>query len=180
MRAAVTAVTLFAVLTALGCRTGASLDAAPEWPTVFTPDSALTLEVPRAYQERNAYGCWNRNDGHWPSAADFCLSLASAEEAELRLASWRLPCPGSSQADASCFEERREDTIVVGGQRALVVRALLSGTIGHYRRLPAVLILIPYGPAGSAIFQGDHREPETYIELVAIAGSIRLVQAPHE
>lgn len=176
MRTQLFALLLCGVVSLQGCHPGPAPTPSSRWGrTAITPDSALTFQVPAGYRERNAYGCWVRDDGLWPSAADFCLWLARPEDAEASGRAWNVVCHGSQSTagDASCYEELRVDTVSFDGRPAVIRRALKSGTIGHFRRLPAVLVLIPLGPAGVAVLQGEHREAGTGNELVAIASTVR-------
>jgi hypothetical protein len=145
-----------------------------------TPDSALTFAVPAVYRARN--GCWDRFDGLVPSPADFCLRLAQPEQAEALGRAWNVVCrgPESTAGDAVCYQKVQVDTAIFDGRPVVIRRGLLSGTIGHYRRLPAVLVLVPLGPAGVAVLEGEHREPGTYNELVAIARTVRLLRGARD
>src|SRR5688500_13820464 len=68
------------------------------------------------------------------------------------------------------------DTVHFVERSAVVERALLSGTIGHYRRRPAVLVRVPVGDTGTAVLHGDHAAQDSGGdgELIAIAATIRL------
>jgi hypothetical protein len=158
-----------------GCHHSPEVAPPRTWHTAVTPDSALTFRVPPGYRQRNAYGCWARFDGVVPSPADFCLSLAQPEHAGALGRAWDLMCgsPESRVGHTPCYEKQRVDTATFDGRPAVIRRALVSGTIGHYRRVPAVLVLIPLGPAGVAVLQGEHREPGTASELIAIASTVR-------
>lgn len=171
---------LLAAIALSGCRIGPAPVPSSDWRAAVTPDSALAFQVPRGYRQRNAYGCWNRVDGRWPSPADFCLRLVPAEEAQAYSRVWEVMCQGpkSTAGDASCFEGLRVDTASIDGRAAVVTRALRSGTISHFRRMPAVLVLIPLDSAGVAVLEGEHRERGTGAELVTIASTVRLLGRP--
>jgi hypothetical protein len=168
------AAALCVAVTLLGCQQRPATTPPRSWRTAVTPDSALTFAVPATYRERSA-GCWGRFDGLVPGPADFCLTLVGPENAEALGRAWNVACrgPESTAGDAVCYQALRVDTATFDGRPVVIRRALLSGTIGHYRRLPAVLVHIPLGPADVAVLQGEHREPGTYHELVAIARTVR-------
>ena len=161
----------------MACRSRPAEELRADWQTHRTPDGALTLQLPPGYEKRNDYGCWNRLEPDESGWRDFCLELLDPGEASKRT----LEGDGCQVgdliiADCAYYEARRVDTVRFGERAAVVERALLSGTIGHYRQRPAVLVRVPLGSVKTAVLSGDH--PSHFSgasdEFVAIAGTIRL------
>jgi hypothetical protein len=146
------------------------------WTPTVTPDSTLALRVPAEYARINASGCWSREDpvARWPR--QFCLVLHRPEAAAYVVQRWSVPCtgPASSAGDAACYDSVRVDTLAGAGQRRIVRRGLLTGTIGHYRQQPALSVEIPFDSAGTALLSAEVRGRETASELLSIAETVRL------
>ena len=162
-----------------GCRSKHPGEASADWETHRTPDGLLTLRLPPGYEKRNDYGCWDRIDEDRNVWRDFCVELVEPAEAERRtLGSNDCRSADLIMPDCAYYEARRVETVQFGERAAVVERALLSGTIGHYRRRPAVLVRVPLSGAGTAVLHGDHAVNDSGAsdELVAIAGTIQLAR----
>jgi hypothetical protein len=83
------------------------------------------------------------------------------------------PDQESQEADAACYSDLQVDTVRSGAYPMIVFRAYLSGTMGHYHRLPEVLVRIHFDEAKTGVLTGVYRGSGGDTELIAIANTIR-------
>lgn len=162
----------------VGCHNSSLGMTTPAWIATTTPDSQLALRLPSVYHLRNTYGCWGHRDGIWPALSDFCLTVASSEKADSQAKNWVIPCSKDRthiNSDAACYNDARIDTVRYDNRSAIVIRAFLSGTMGHYQRLPALFVRLPLDSTTEAILTGTYRDQGGDAELIVIAGTVHRI-----
>lgn len=161
----------FAATLAVGCAAHQPVVEGP-WLTAYTADSTLELQVPPRSESFGKTDCWGMPSGGKAKRSRFCIEVTTPDLAARQSLSRFAAC-SERFADAACYTEASVDTLKLTGRQVVVTRARLSGTFGHYRAIPTVLMEIPLDSARVGLLEAyltDYRDTTSVFRL---AGSLR-------
>lgn len=170
-----------AQLGACGPRSSAAGGSAPAGLPISTSvfvdaDSQLTVAVPSHYvRAQHRSDCYHAVVRH--NVRGFCLSVVSAAQAGARRFRSDSSALEDRCFDCAFYERILTDTVSGAPYKMIRQRALLTGTIGHHRRLPVLRIHIQVTDALVAIFDVQHIDGAAgEEELLSIAKSVRYIR----
>jgi hypothetical protein len=144
-----------------------------EGPIVRTPDG-VSFRLGSAFQKRNDYGCWAAGTDKWPGPGwrDVCVSRVDPAYDLAAFRMWPEPLD-PRMADQHQSEDWQVGLASVGGRRAIVERARVSGGIEGAKRERRINILLELGSRSWAELAGSSGDERGLAELVSIAGTIQ-------
>jgi hypothetical protein len=109
------------------------------------------------------------------SIRDICVEVVSSAEAEIASLQRPRDCNQdlADRSDCDFYEEVSADTLKVKGRRVILERGLRSGTIGHERRRPVILIRLALRGDSVGLLEGEVRGRVDEPDFLAAAGSLR-------
>lgn len=144
------------------------------WLTAYTRDSTLELQVPTRSESSNQADCWWMPAvGGKANRSNFCIEVTTPERAAESSRYRFTVCP-KTLADAACYSEASLDTLTLTGRRVVVTRARMSGTFGHFHRIPTVLMAIPLDSMQVALLEAQLTRFEDTTRVFRLAGSLRV------
>jgi len=160
------------LLSAVACTPHAPPSVPATWASVRDRDSRFEYRLPPQSTPVGDSACWNLPSRRSNPGSLICLDEMEQDTAALQVG-WRFrPC-STGFADAACYTEATGDTVAIDGQPLLRVRALLSGTFGHFKNQPTVLFVIPLPQHRSVLFETYLMDPADSAAILRVAGSVR-------
>lgn len=102
-----------------------------------------------------------------------CLDVAPPDQAN-DAAAWSFKPCDSRIADGACYSRASIDTVREAGRTWVRVKALLSGTIAGYDKLPTALYLTPLDSIRTVLLRVDFHNPKDTLLLATALPTFRV------
>jgi hypothetical protein len=143
--------------------------------TVARTRDGLAVRLGSDFHKRNDF-CWDRGRAHFPAREwiDICI-VPLQPELELEPGFFLTPRrPDPRMSDQYQSEEWQAGNATIGGRRAIVERARVTGGMELVRRERRIRVLLEVGKRRWVCIDGSTGEDAGYSEILNIAGTVEV------